>query len=345
MKHLKKITIEEISKLANVSAGTVDRALHNRGSISKKTKEKILRIAQEQGYTPNRIGKILSKKKNINIGVITFGENNPYIKGIKEGVQSAFEDYRDFGLSIIVRSMKFLSSTEQVNIIHEFLDKKIDGISLMAIDNAKVRQAVDAAISQNIPVVTFNNDLIGSKRICFVGQEYFRSGQIAADLLCRFIGSKGEIFIVHGSHLLAGHEERLAGFKSVIKNEYPDINISAIEESLDNDDIAFDITVKALSNRGAIKGIYIVAAGYGGVGRAVKKLGIGNKIKVVCNDLVPEVVDLIKEGIFDATIFQDPFMQGKLPIKILFNYLFEGTLPENEFYRTKLEIYTKHFLE
>ena len=48
------ITIKSIAKEANVSEGTVDRVLHNRGGVSKKTEAKIKEIlkkhADEMGY-------------------------------------------------------------------------------------------------------------------------------------------------------------------------------------------------------------------------------------------------------------------------------------------------------
>ena len=40
------ITIKDIAKKANVSEGTVDRVIHNRGGVSKKTESKIREILE-----------------------------------------------------------------------------------------------------------------------------------------------------------------------------------------------------------------------------------------------------------------------------------------------------------
>ena len=53
------MTVQEIAKLANVSAGTVDRVLHNRKGVSQKTKEKIQAIIAEHDYKPNIIARQL----------------------------------------------------------------------------------------------------------------------------------------------------------------------------------------------------------------------------------------------------------------------------------------------
>ena len=48
------ITIKEIAKLAGVSIGTVDRALHNRGRAKPELAMRINQIAQENGFEPGR---------------------------------------------------------------------------------------------------------------------------------------------------------------------------------------------------------------------------------------------------------------------------------------------------
>ena len=39
--------------MAGVSAGTVDRVLHNRGDVSEKSKEKVQKVLDEINYQPN----------------------------------------------------------------------------------------------------------------------------------------------------------------------------------------------------------------------------------------------------------------------------------------------------
>ena len=45
--------------LAGVSTGTVDRALHKRGRVSKEAEEKVSRILNEINYKPNSITRSL----------------------------------------------------------------------------------------------------------------------------------------------------------------------------------------------------------------------------------------------------------------------------------------------
>ena len=75
-------TIKEIAKRANVSIGTVDRVLHNRGRVSKETKEKISKSLigfAHSEETKRKMSKSRTGKNNPNYGRGEWmkGENNP----------------------------------------------------------------------------------------------------------------------------------------------------------------------------------------------------------------------------------------------------------------------------
>ena len=56
-------TIKDIARMAGVSAGTVDRVLHNRGDVSEKSKEKVQKVLDEINYQPNVFAIGLAAKK------------------------------------------------------------------------------------------------------------------------------------------------------------------------------------------------------------------------------------------------------------------------------------------
>ncbi len=49
----KNYTIKDIARMAGVSAGTVDRVLHNRGDVSASSGEKVRKVLDEIDYHPN----------------------------------------------------------------------------------------------------------------------------------------------------------------------------------------------------------------------------------------------------------------------------------------------------
>jgi len=292
-----RITTKDISKLANVSRTTVYRALHDQAGINTETKSKVLQIARSLQYHPNRLGMALAKKKTIVIGVITLPQNNPFSGELLKGIESARDELKDFELSLKVSAMEGLEPARQARMIRTLLDDSADGIAIDALDSPEVREAVNDATDADVPVVTYNSDLKGSRRVCFVGQDLFKSGQVAA-----------------------------------------------VEEGMDDDFISYDRTLQALKRHPDIQGIYAVAAGIRGLGKALGESGRAGEVRVVCNDLVPETAKLIAEGMIDASIVQDPISQGRLAVKILFDCLFEGRGLLREVYYTETGIVTKHLL-
>ncbi len=48
------VTIRDVAKKAGVSIGTVSRVMNNKSGVSKPTRERIIEISQELGYSPNK---------------------------------------------------------------------------------------------------------------------------------------------------------------------------------------------------------------------------------------------------------------------------------------------------
>ncbi len=74
-----KVTIKDVAREANVSFTTVSRALAGNPEISEATREKILRICHEMGYTTNYVARSMIKKKTDLIGLIVPSIDNPFM--------------------------------------------------------------------------------------------------------------------------------------------------------------------------------------------------------------------------------------------------------------------------
>ena len=60
---MNKVTLKDIAKVANVSYTTVSRALSGDPEISEHTRERIMQISSDMGYTTNYIARSMVKKK------------------------------------------------------------------------------------------------------------------------------------------------------------------------------------------------------------------------------------------------------------------------------------------
>ena len=90
--------------------------------------------------------------------------------------------------------------------------------------------------------------------------------------------------------------------------------------------------------------LYFVAGGVYGGCQAVLSLGRAEGMKIFAYDSVPTTLELVKSGIINATICQQPFKQGYLPLELLSRYLLEGIAPEQEYNYVDIDIRIKENL-
>ena len=94
-------TIKDIARMAGVSAGTVDRVLHNRGDVSEKSKEKVQKVLDEINYQPNvfAIG-LAAKKKYVITCMIPHYNEHDYWHSVATGIERARQELRPFNVSV-----------------------------------------------------------------------------------------------------------------------------------------------------------------------------------------------------------------------------------------------------
>ncbi|PKM51987.1 MAG: LacI family transcriptional regulator [Firmicutes bacterium HGW-Firmicutes-7] len=340
-----KITIRSIAEAANVSRGTVDKVLNQRTGVSKAVREKVMKIADEMGYSPNLAGKALAlQKKPIIIGVVILSGEDPLFIEVLEGVKKASHDIKGFGFDIKCCVMHNVTANDQIKCIQKLRKMDISALVVSPLDEEIIRTELNELTLHNIKIVTYNTDISGINRLCYVGQNAIKSGRVAGDLVGKMLPNGGNVILITGYEQIKGLEERVLGFEEVIASNYPNIRVINKVKNVDNDDTAYSNTIKLLKDNKDIDAIFITGRGISGVGRAIKELN-RKHILFVCYDKAAETIQLIEDNIIDFSITQEPTIQGYLPIKILFEYFFHSKPPENEQLYTKLEIITKENLD
>ncbi|NME84312.1 LacI family DNA-binding transcriptional regulator [Clostridium sp. SM-530-WT-3G] len=322
-------TIKEIAELAGVSRGTVDRVLNNRGMVNPNTARKVKEIADALNYKPNRAALILSaQKKNIKLGVILFGTTNPFFDEVKNGIEEKKKELEYYNCSVEIKCIP-MGAEYQLEAIDYFIKNGINGIALSPYNDKRIAEKINELFDMNIPVVTLNTDIEGSKRIAYVGSNYYLSGKTAAGLMNLVTKGEVNVGIVSGSENVMCHSERIEGFKECIAKNYTNIKIINTIYNDDDDIKSFEITSELIKNNN-INALFFVAGGVYGGCRAVISANKQNSISIIAFDNVPTTKEMLDKNIIKATICQQPEIQGSKPLDILFDYLSTGSLPSNE---------------
>lgn len=334
-----KVTIRKIAEIAKVSKSTVDIVLNNKPGVSDEVRCNVKKIADELNYKPNVVAKALNYQRNpLVIGIIIPREENPFFDEIRRGFDVAYKEIKDFGFKVEYYTVNNFDFEEQLKVINYLADKKISGLALRVTNHEEIRLAIDKIAENNLPVVTFDSDVINSKRLCFVGEDHIGSGKVAGELMGKILNGTGKVAIITGGFNVLGHNLRIQGFKTFLEQEFPNIEIVQTIETFEQEVITYEKTLSLLKSEKDLKGIFISAGNAKVVGNAVKHLNKGTDLKIVSYNFSPEIVELLKEGIIDLTIGLDPFTQGYETMKILFEYLFNKKSPGEKHIKTPIHI-------
>jgi len=333
-------SIKKIAEIAGVSRGTVDRALNNRGEVNEEVAERIREIARDLGYKTNRAGLALAARKHpLKIGAVFPAEGNPYFIEVIQGLRDAEKELSDYAVSVSLKTTRGFSAEAQIKRIDELIAEGIQALILCPVNEKAIVEKINSLVDSGIPVITANTDLENSKRLLYVGTDYTKSGRVAAGLMALVAsGRPMSVVILTGSIHVLGHNQSISGFYSVIKNDYPNITVIDVEETLDNSDISYEITNRLLASNRVPDAIYMTAGAVGGTCRALAEQPGKHRIKLFTHDITSESRPYLESGVISATIPQDPYQQGYLPVKMLFDYSLDKKPPKED------RVYTNSYI-
>jgi ABC-type sugar transport system substrate-binding protein len=221
---------------------------------------------------------------------------------------------------------------EQVNIIEGLITNKVDGIVTDIINPEALNGVIDKAMAAGIPVVTFNSDANGSKRIAFYGQDLKNSGVVCAQALIEFMGDKGDVMLVSGDLAATWSQGRMEGNKEVL-SKLPGIKVvldlNAGQGGFDEAQVYADIE-NAFKANPTVKGVSSMdAVTTPAVGRYILRNKLVGKVFHTGQDWLPETLDNIDKGATQVSLSQDPYGQGFKAVKGIYDYLTKGIVPVN----------------
>jgi len=120
------MNINEIAKLAGVSASSVSRYLNN-GYLSKEKKEKIAKVIKETGYIPSSQAQTLRTKKTKIIGVIIPKIDSDSISQVVAGISEILSSK---GYQMLLANTENVHSKE-FDYLNTFNQHMVDGVILL----------------------------------------------------------------------------------------------------------------------------------------------------------------------------------------------------------------------
>ncbi|MFE4713416.1 MULTISPECIES: LacI family DNA-binding transcriptional regulator [unclassified Paenibacillus] len=170
------MNIKKIAEMAGVSVSTVSKIMNNYPDVSEKTKQRVMEIIEQTGYSPSNSAKTLATKKSSLIGVIFAGELNvDFTHPFFLAVLNAFKKQMGvLGYDLIFFSNeKFLSGGDYFSRCVHF---HVDGCVI--ISGEEMEPAIQELDMSSIPCIGVDLELKGKKSGYVTSDNYQISSKV-----------------------------------------------------------------------------------------------------------------------------------------------------------------------
>lgn len=339
------ITIKDIAKEANVSEGTVDRVLHNRGGVSKKTETKIRTILTKHNFKVNPVASALALKNKYTIATLmpVYDADNLFWKSPSLGVSKASKEVANFGVQ--VQNFTF-NQFDPISYLKEFellIQSKPTAVILVPVFIKETEQIVKQLERSNIPYLFFNIDIDGFNNISFIGQNSYKSGYLSGKLMHLSLGNNASLLVVQTRLNVSNYHaisKRIEGFKAYFEKNNLKVNILTLEiNNLKNTTAASELLNNYLSEHGPIHGIFVPSSRISNIVQCMSQNYL-REIQLIGFDNTKQNLQCLEEDKISFIISQKPFNQGYESIHIMSEFLVKKKSPIQKIY-SPIDILTK----
>lgn len=322
----KNIRIKDIAALAGVSEGTVDRVLHNRGKVSEIAAKKVRRVLDEINYKPNLIARTLGTNRIYRIATLMPDhKQDPYWKQSFDGIKAGETQLAQFGIHLTVEHSFFdphkKESFQQaaLKVFHSRPDAVLVAPLFYYASIPFFKELSEA----QIPFILINTHIPEANALSFIGQDLYKSGQLAAELISMGQNPNTAFAVLHIDEDLTNSvhlKEKERGFREYF--ELPKMKSQATVHTyvLGTPQSAnFRDHLTRILKTPDLGGVFVSTSKAYLVATAFKNENAA--IRIVGYDLIKQNLECLQNGSIDFLINQNPMRQAKLGIQTLANYL------------------------
>lgn len=309
-----RFTLTDIAREAGVSSATVDRVLNNRSGVKDRTRQLVIDTAQRLGY----IGGLpaVSPSRPVQLDFVLPAGTNAFIGNLRKQleIQAAARD----DLAISIHAIDGFNPDRLASALND-LRGKTQGVGVIALDHPTVREAIRTLSASDVAIVTLASDILHVPRTAYVGIDNRAAGRLGGYLLGRLMGdnARRKVALFAGSLSYRGHEEREMGFRHVLAEEFPDLEVVELREVHDDRDKAYSEAKRLLERHADLAGIYNIGAGNQGIGRALVELRRNRSVIFVGHELTDGSKAMLLDRTMDAVIDQNPRVEAREALSIL----------------------------
>ncbi len=154
------MNIYDISDKAGVSIATVSRVINGNSNVSEKTRNKVLKIIEEYGYTPNAFARGLGLNTMKTVGIMCADSSDPYIASAVYYIEQELRR-NNYDALLCCTGFDIKEKQKYMNLL---LSKHIDAVILAGSNFVAAEDSLNNYIreaAKSIPIMILNASLTG----------------------------------------------------------------------------------------------------------------------------------------------------------------------------------------
>ena len=217
-------TMEDVAERANVSRALVSLVVNGSPQVSAEKRRAVLRAAQELGYRPNLMARILAQQRTHTIGVLVDDLRNPFFGEVVDGIEAAATEH---GLRVLILN-GHRDSQRELAAVETFLQFRVEGMALVG---PRIADDDLARIGESAPCV-----VVASGTAHPGVDTVATDGRRGAALAVEHLAALGHRRIVHldGAANVSAAERRAgyrAGMRTAGLSDFIDIRAAGDDEA------------------------------------------------------------------------------------------------------------------
>ena len=272
--------------------------------------------------------------KKLTLALVPKNTNNPFFDQALAGCKKAEKELNGAVECLYIGPGEHGGGDEEAQIVADLITKKVDGIAVSPANAAAMANALQGAKSANIPVLTWDSDLLPKDkelRVAYVGTHNYDIGVNIAKQVMQIKPKGGTICIQSGGAAAANHNERMQGIRDTLAGTaskdspgerltgqngwkepdgcplYTDDDFARAIQQME-DTLAKNPKLDAFTPTGGFP--QILPDAYRNVASKYKDKIASGALAVVVADTLPMQIDLLKEGLASGNVGQRPFEMG-----------------------------------
>lgn len=260
-----------------------------------------------------------SSGKHFTIALVPGLTTDPFYITMHAG---AAKEAKKLGVTLTWQGGTTFSPTTQLPVVNSLLAKKPSALLIAPTDVNALKAPIQKFTQANIPVIAVDTTINDTSLLTSqITSNNFQGGEVAAETIAKLAHDKGEVAVDNVNPGVSTTDARQAGFLAGIK-KFPNMKVIATEYNQDSATTAESQVRNLILAHPGLVGVFGTNLyGAQGAGQAVDAAGKKGKVFVAGYDAEPAETKLLKSGVVNVLVIQQPAVEGMDAVKYAYDKL------------------------